>query len=182
MFKKLGNFFSAIGDLLTKSPLAKFLRHVGSILYGIPIGIAATALNSTLYILTKAAEISHIHVFSDFFGQIQKDDATWKLRLEKVEGFFSKIWSGFGLFTALKVTKYIGEKIEKKQSELGFGDSSDRDQNSKENQLATGPDEDFKKDLKKDLEKLSPTLAPKPLSAEQLKKENEKNLISPPAA
>ena len=172
MFKKLANAFSSLTNLLTKSPLAKFVKHVGSILYGIPLGIAATALTCMLYIGVKAAEISHIHVFSDFFGKIQKDDPTWKLRLDKVEGFFSKIWSGFGLFTALKLTKYSGEKIDELQSDLGFG-SSENDEKNEENKLATGADDDFKKDLKKDATKYSPTLAPKPSSAKLVKGEEK---------
>jgi hypothetical protein len=158
----------------------KGLRFIASALVGIPLAAVLSALVGALWAGFKAAEEFSKKILKDYFGDFIKADIAWKQRLDAIEGFFPKIWSGFGILAAKKTVEILGNKAAEVQARLGYGDSSDEEEDKtnykeKENKLAVGLDKDFKKSLIGDIEKSSPTLTPKPTSGEPLKKEKSRS-------
>ena len=127
-----------IASEINKSTAFKLFKGFCSATVGIPLALVGTVVVGTAYLGMQVAGLLDAKIIKGVFGSSIWEDTAWASSLESTEKFMRSMWEDFGVYSHLKVAKFIGDEWAKRQSEGGYGNAGD-DLENLENYTAFNP-------------------------------------------
>ena len=118
-----------IASAINKSTAFKALKFAASATVGIPLALVGTAITSVAWAGIKVAGLLDAKIIKGVFGSSIWEDTAWASSLESTEKFMRSMWEDFGVYSHLKVAKFIGDEWAERQSEAGYGNAEDDPEN-----------------------------------------------------
>ncbi len=131
------NGVAKVASAINKSTAFKFVKGFYSATIGIPLALVGSVVTAVAWSGIKIAGVLDSKIIKDVFGSSIWEDTAWASRAESTEKFFNSMWE-VSLYAHLKVAKFFGYKLAKRQSEAGLGDTGD-DIGNEENTPALDP-------------------------------------------